>query len=92
MTFPTFSKTSKSWDQLDNIVKFLRRASLLQGFEKELALELGKSVTIYHQLNRKARWVVVDKNSNADIWSTSNTINSLTIESDANTNITLWVY
>ena len=92
MTFPTFSKSSKSWEQLDNIVKFLRRSSMLQGFEREISLVSGVGQTIHHQLNRKARWVVTDKNTNANIWSDSNIVNSLTIVSNVDTIITLWVY
>lgn len=92
MMFPSFSKASKSWDQLDNIIKFLRANRILQGVEKQLSLTAAEPVSISHQLNRKAKWIIVDINSPARVYSTSNEVNNLTIVSDIDTTLTLWVY
>lgn len=80
------------WASLLNPI--IESAILTYSQVNNVALTASKPLAINHLLGRMPLgWFIVDKDSNAVVWRTSPYTNTtITLESDVDTNISLYVY
>lgn len=77
-----------------NAVDSLSSISILDGIAiKSISLTAYTPTILEHRLGRAPQgWLVTDKNTDANVWSTNKTDKFLYLTSSMDTTISLWVY
>jgi len=76
-------------DSFNSILKVL----LLDGNTLTVTLAAGVASGVSHKLGRQPEgWIIVDKDASASVYRTAWDKNSLTLISDANVNLKVWVF
>lgn len=97
MPLRAFKKTAtpelaKLEDNVANVLEPVLNAAILDGKLVE-NVNLNTAASVQHKLGRVPRgWIVVDRNANAQVWSTAKDKNFLTLSSSGAVVVTIWVF
>jgi len=97
MKFPSFSKIKDAGVALEQLIKFLKNISLLQGAEFSVKIEKGSdAVVIYHGMKRKVNWIMTNTNQPVVLYEDYNNGRILILKSNATViedcYLSIWVY
>ena len=93
--YPTDEPLTRTQDAVSDSLRGVLRVGMLDGASVTASLKPGASTLVPHGIGRVVEgWLVTDKDAAADVWRVKGDERTglLALRSNANVNVTLWVW